>query len=159
MRRFLPPALVVGLALAASSPAGADAFSMRIAGSESFELKYGVGYAVFKDRGSVLGRVRRGYIKVANLPGTGRPRGTVTGCETRSGTLAGTLTCRGTDLAFRIYGATWRVRIGGRGINVSGVIRGSLGLDRAESGTGVYSIGGSPEKRWPATLTFFRVRA
>ena len=46
--------------------------------------------------------------------------------------------------------APWHVRIRGRGINVSGVARGSLTLDGANTGpTGTYSIGGRAKKPWP----------
>lgn len=159
MRHPFPLVLAAGLALAAASLASAGTFGTRVAGSEDISLKYGAGYASIWDRGSVLGWVRRGRIKVRNLPGRGAPRGTVTGCETRHGSLKGTLICGGRDLRFRIYGTTWKVQIQGRGINVSGVIRGYLALDRADGGTGIYSIGGESYRRWPATVTVFRVRS
>jgi hypothetical protein len=158
MRLALVVALACGSALAVASAASA-AVSADVAGSESFSLRYGVGYAVVFDRGAVLGRVRRGVIRVADVPSGGAPSGFVRGCERRSGSLAGKLVCRGTDLRLYVHGGTWRIRISGRGVNVSGVVRGRLGLDRADSGTGLYSIGDAAARRWPASLTFFAVRS
>lgn len=160
MRRALLFALAAGIALAAASTASAMPAGLLAAstpGSESISLKKGVGYAVVWRKGAVLGRVRRGTIIVDDLPGGGEPSGFVRGCERRSGSISTRLACRGRDLSFYIHGGTWKVRIEGRGINVSGVVRGILGLDRADGGTGRYSIGDDAYKRWPAALRFFRV--
>lgn len=159
MRRSLLLASIVVLALAASSPTQGATFSERVAGSESISLKYGQGYAVIANRGAALGRMRRGWIRVIDIPGGGAPSGRVRGCEARSGRLTGGLYCRGRDLSFYIHGGTWRIRMSGRGINVSGVVRGSLGLDRIDDGSGIYSIGGAEYRRWPATLSFFAVHS
>jgi hypothetical protein len=159
MPRSLQLALAVGLALAAAAAASAGVLTTRVEGSQSFELKYGTGYAVVGTQGATLGKVRRGTIRVVNVPGGGAPSGFVRGCEARSGRLSGTLTCRGRYLSFYVHGGTWRVRLRGRGINVSGVVRGSLGLDRADGGTGLYSIGDAPFRRWPATFTFFKLES
>jgi hypothetical protein len=132
-----------------------------VAGSESISLRSGRGYAVIANSGAVLGRMRRGWIRVIDIPGGGVPLGYVRGCEERSGRLSAQLTCRGSDLRLYIHGGTWRIRMRGRGINVGGVVRGSLGLDRAD-GCPVdackFQIGDGPERRWPADLTFFVVR-
>jgi hypothetical protein len=161
MRRGLLFALVAGMSLAAASTASAGPAGRLAAeatpGSESISLKYGVGYAVLSKRGAVLGRVRRGAITVVDVAEGGEPSGFVRGCEHRSGRLATKLVCRGSDLSFYVHGGTWKVRIEGRGINVSGVVRGIMGLDRADGGTGRYSIGDAPYRRWPAALRFFRI--
>ena len=161
MRRALLFALAAGISLAAASTASATPAGLLAAqstpGSESISLKYGVGYAVVWKKGAVLGRVRRGTITVIDLADGGEPSGFVRGCEHRSGRLAEKLVCRGSDLSFYVHGGTWKVRIEGRGINISGVVRGTLGLDRADGGTGRYSIGGASYRRWPAALRFFRV--
>jgi hypothetical protein len=59
-----------------------------------------------------------------------------------------------THVTFRVFSSdgAWRVRSKGRGINVSGVVRGSLTLDGANRGrTGTYSIGGSDFRPSPRT--------
>lgn len=161
MWRALLFALAAGISLAAASTASAAPAGLLAAeatpGSESVSLKYGVGYAVLWKKGAALGRVRRGAITVVDLAYGGGPSGFVRGCERRSGRLATKLVCRGRDLSFYVHGGTWKVRVEGRGINVSGVVRGTMGLDRADGGTGRYSIGGASYRRWPAALSFFRV--
>lgn len=158
MRQVLILSAIAALALATSSSALGGRFTARVAGSQQVELWSGVGYAALWDRGSVLGNVRRGSIRVVNRPGGGTPKGVVRGCEVRRGTLSGTLYCRGRDLRFWIYGFTWKVQLRGRGINVSGKFRGWLALEKAASGgRGGYRIG-DREGSWPADFKLFRVR-
>jgi hypothetical protein len=164
MRKLLILTAIAGLSAAASAsaPAAQTTVAARVAGSESISLRWGHGYAAIARRGAVLGRMRRGSIRVAHLAGGGAPEGYVRGCETRSGKLATQLTCRGSDLRLYIHGGTWRIRLRGRGINVSGVVRGSLALDRADGcpeAACKFRIGDAPERSWPATLTSFAVHS
>ena len=108
----------------------------------------------------MLGRVVRGRVRVTNLAGGGAPSGWVRGCEHRRGRLAATVFCRGSDLRFWIHGGTWKIQLWGRGINVSGVVRGTLALDRAPApgGRGIFSVGGGDFRRWPKELTFYSLR-
>jgi hypothetical protein len=151
--------MFAALALAASALAQGGT-SARVTGSKGILLEHGIGSAVIADRGAAFGKVASGSIRIVNLPGGGAPSGWVRGCETRSGRLAGRLVCRGSGLRFFIHGGTWRIRLRGRGINVSGVIRGSLGLDRRGACSRcTFQIGDSAKRRWPATLTFYAVRS
>jgi hypothetical protein len=163
MRRLLLLTAISCLSLAASASAQAAlTTAARVPGSEQISLKYGQGYAVIANRGAVLGRMRRGWIQVSNIPEGGAPQGYVRGCEERSGGLGTRLTCRGAELRLYIHGGTWRIRMRGRGINVSGVVRGSLGLDRADGcpqDACKYRIGDAPQRSWPATLIFFAVHS
>lgn len=158
VRRFLFYTGVAALSLLVSGSGGLAA-SARVAGSETISLQRGQGYAVIASRGAVIGNIIRGWIRVVDIPGGGAPHGYVRGCEARTGRLSGRLFCRGRDLRLFVYGGTWRIRMAGRGINVSGRIRGTLGLDRAEGGTGVYSIAGARYRPWPAALRYFRVQS
>lgn len=159
MRRALFLTGVAALALLASPAAQGDTpYGARVAGSRTFELGKGRGMAVIGSRGAALGNLR-GRIQVIDVPGGGSPRGYVRGCARRRGSFSGRLTCRGSGLRFLIYGGTWRIRLSGSRINVSGRIGGRLGLDRAEGGTGWFEIGSSERRRWPATLTFYVVRS
>jgi hypothetical protein len=164
MHRFLCSAVVAAVGLAVAGPAGAAPVeSLRVPGSEAVELRRGIGYAALWDRGAVLGRVYRGRVRVINLRGGGAPSGWVRGCERREGRLAGALYCQGSGLRFWIHGGTWKIQLRGRGINASGVVRGTLALDRAPQGRGVFRIGDedvdNPFRRWPRDLTFYRLRA
>jgi hypothetical protein len=164
MQRFARFALIVAVGLAVAGPAGAaQVESSQVPGSEAVELRRGIGYAALWDRGAVLGRVALGRVRVINLRGAGPPSGWVRGCERRRGRLVGTLYCQGSNLRFWIHGGTWKVQLRGRGINASGVVRGTLALDRAPQGRGVYRIGDedvdNPFRRWPKDLTFYSLRA
>jgi hypothetical protein len=160
VRRLVFFLSVAALSVLASTPAqGASLPSARVAGSESVELSSGHGYALLANRGSALGNVRRGWIRVLDIGGGGTPSGWVRGCESRSGRLAEQLDCAGSGLRFYVHGGTWRIRIKGRGINVSAVIRGAVGLDRAGCTSCTYRIGDGAKRRWPARLKFFAVRS
>jgi hypothetical protein len=167
VRRLILPATLAALVLAASVSAQPSPLtSARVRGSEGLELTAGRGYAVLADRGAVIGNVRSGWIRVRNIPGGGDPSGRVRGCERRSGRLSGQLYCAGRGLSFYVHDGPWRIRIKGSGINVSAVMRGSVGLDRKacsrrmfRNGKCTFEIGDGPRRRWPARLRFFDVRA
>lgn len=159
VRQCLILTTVAALALVLAAPALAtSATTSRVAASETFELGDGRGRAIVGSRGAVLGNLA-GRIRVVDRAGGGAPQGWVQGCATRTGSLAGRLTCRGSHVRFFVYGGTWRIWLNGRRINVSGRIRGKLGLDRSERGSGWFTIGAGPRRAWPATLTYFAVRS
>jgi hypothetical protein len=132
--------------MAESVPAGTT-------GSVPLALEHGRGLAIIKSRGALLGRIRAGRIVAT-------PNVVVRCWRYRTRLASGMIRYRGvrkgcTHVAFRVFSSdgTWRVRIRGRGINVSGVARGSLTLDAADTGrTGTYSIAGSEFRRWPRRL-------
>ena len=167
MRRLTLPLTLAALVLAASASALPSSLtSARVRGGEGLQLSAGRGYAVLGDRGVAFGNVRRGWIRITNVPGGGSPSGYVRGCESRSGRLSGSLYCSGTRLRFWVEDGPWRVRIKGSGINVSAVMRGRVGLDRKacsrrmfRNGKCTFEIGDGPTRRWPARLRFFAVRA
>jgi hypothetical protein len=142
-------ALLLG-AFAVSPAVTAQRVPGRTTGSVPLSLKSGRGLAIIKSRGALLGRIKAGRI-VATLnvvvrcwryrtrlaSGMVRYRGLRAGCAYKT---------------FHVFSddGRWRVRVKGRGINVSGVARGSLVLDGANTGrTGTYSIAGSRYRRWP----------
>jgi hypothetical protein len=153
MRRFfLLLALAVVTALSAAAPASSAL--ARTPGSESFSLRDGWGTASVWQRGALLGHLRSGRLIVVDLPAPGSPTVIVRGYETRKALNANTTEYRGRDMSFRIYGATWRVRIRGRGIDVSGVVRGWLRLGGV---SGTFAIGDGDYQPWPATPQVFRL--
>lgn len=158
MRLLLSTLASAALALAAAAFAEAAAATAHAAGGESVELSRGRGYVVLGTHGAALGNVARGWIRVLDVAGGGDPRGWVRGCERRSGRLAGRLRCSGGGLRFYVHEGTWRIRLGGRGINVSAVVRGRLGLDSAGCTRCTYRISGGPPRVWPQTLRFFALR-
>jgi hypothetical protein len=167
VRRLILPLTLAALAVAASASAlPSSSTSARVRGGEGLHLSSGRGYAVFGHRGVAFGNVRRGWIRITNLPGGGSPYGFVRGCESRSGRVSGRLYCAGRRLRFWVQDGPWRVRIKGKGINVSAVVRGRVGLDRRgcsrrmfRRGACSFEIGDGPARRWPAKLRFFALRA
>jgi hypothetical protein len=125
-------------------------------GSVWVSLQSGRGLSAIMSHGSVLAQVRAGRIvatgnvivrcwryKTRLDSGLVRYRGRADGC-------------RYIKLRVSSDSGTWRVSIRGRGINVSAVVRGSLTLDGADTGSaGSYSIAGRPAKPWPRTRHTF----
>lgn len=148
LRRLLLGALVAGLLVV---PAADAATAARTPGSVGLSLKYGHGRAKISWRGSLLGWGIRGRIVATNNV-------VVRNWSSRV-RLTDTVTAyRGRRMTVRVYGTSglWRVKIKGRGINVSGVVRGSLTLDGADTGrTGKYSIGGADFRPWPRLARTF----
>lgn len=119
-------------------------------GSVSISLKSGRGLAVIQSRGALLGRIRAGRVVAT-------PNVVVRCWKYKRRLASGMIRYRRvregcTDVTFHVFSddGTWRVRSKGRGINVSGVARGSLTLDGASRGrTGTYSIAGGEFRPWP----------
>ena len=119
----------------------------------ALSLKSGRGLAIIRSRGALLGRIKVGRVVVT-------PNVVVRCWRYRTRLASGMIRYRGvrggcTFIAFRVFSGdgTWRVRIRGRGINVSGVVRGSLALNGANTGrTGLYSIAGREFRPWPRRL-------
>ncbi|MEX2464784.1 MAG: hypothetical protein WD428_02795 [Gaiellaceae bacterium] len=152
MRRlFLPFALAVATALSAAAPASS---ALARTGSQSFSLRDGSGIAVVWQRGALLGHMRSGRLIVVDLPPPGSPTVIVRGHETKKVLNDATTEYRGRDMSFRIFGGTWRARIRGQGIDVSGVVRGWLRLSGV---SGSYAIGDGDYEPWPATPQVFRL--
>jgi hypothetical protein len=153
MRRFLLLlALAVATALTAVVPA--NSALARTPGSQTFSLRDGSGIASVWQRGAILGHLRSGRLVVVDLATPGSPTVIVRGHETKTVLSETTTEYRGRDMSFRIFGGTWRARIRGRGIDVSGVVRGWLRLGGV---SGTYAIGDGAYKPWPATPQVFRL--
>jgi hypothetical protein len=107
-------------------------------------------------RGAVIGRVAAGRVVVTRKAGYAAPSGYVRGCNIRRrGTFGSKLVCKGNrTISLYVHGGRWRVRIRGRGINVSGVVTGTLVLRDGEAGT--YWVSGMSRRlAWPE---FRRIR-
>jgi hypothetical protein len=159
MRRTLLSLVVAAAALAAGGAPAAVTSSAVTAGGESVQTFNGNGRAVVAKRGSVLSAVRRGRIRVVDLPGGRRPSRS---CDRRGRRVSPiAVQYRGRDVRCRVWGAgPWRVTFRGRGISVSGIVRGSLTLDALDTGrTGKYKIGDRPRRPWPRAARTFRLES
>jgi hypothetical protein len=105
----------------------------------------GRGVVTLDLRGSILGRLGTGTLRVTDLTPRDPFGEIVTGknlvAEERVGPR--TVVYRGQGLRFRMLGGRYRIRLVGAGIAVSAVGRGAVVLDgepRADESTGLYSL-------------------
>jgi hypothetical protein len=153
MRRVLL-LLTLAVATALSAAAPASSAVARTPGSQTLSLRDGSGIAAVWQRGALLGHLRSGRLIVIDLPAPGSPTVIVRGYESKKALNDATTEYRGRDMSFRIFGGTWRARIRGRGIDVSGVVRGWLRLGGV---VGSFAIGDGDFEPWPATPQVFRL--
>jgi hypothetical protein len=139
MRRFLTFAVLVALAVPASSAARA-----RGPNDGTLSVRDARGTIIIAARGGVIGSFARGSVTISD-PVDGDGTGPIVTGEDfppieRNET---TTTWRGTKVRFRIIGGAFRVTIKGRGINLSLVGKGNVTLNGAGTGAdGTYSING-----------------
>ena len=152
LRRVLLVALTSAFfALPAGSAEGA---LPRTSGSVQVALKDGHGFARLALRGTLLGRVRRGRIVATENVFVGHWR-------SKKRVSDRLVAYRGSRMTLRVFSGdgAWVVRVRGRGINVSGVVRGSLTLDGVNSRpTGLYAIDGGAYHPWPRSQRTFRLQ-
>lgn len=128
--------VVVGSALAAAPSAG------------ELSVEGGRGTVVLDIRGSVLGRLAAGTVRVIDLTPRDRFEPLVTGRRlTQDQVGLRAVVYRGQGLRFRMLGGRYRIVARGSGISISAVGRGAVTLvaNRLEPGddAGVYSVDGS----------------
>jgi hypothetical protein len=143
--------LIALLAAVAVPTAGASARQPMTAGAQTLELRGGRGTAVLALRGSVLGKIRYGRV-VVTKPSWSNASVYVTGWEVRERLNATTVLYKGWYLGYRLFGGSWRLKLVGRGINLSAAGRGYFKLGGA---AGTYSVAGAPYRAWPTALTTF----
>jgi hypothetical protein len=155
MRRLLVLATIAALATGTAEAAFAQTpVLLRTPGSEFVELQGGNGRAVVTGRGSIAISMRRGRLRIVDLPQPGRPR-LSSECRERARRVSPTtLQIRGRSIGCLIWsgetGGRWQAVMRGRGIFASGRVKGSLTLDAVDSGrTGRYRIGGGNWQPWP----------
>ena len=150
MRRFA--VLLVAVAVAASTAGAAHGAVAKTTGGVYLQLSEGAGFAKVRNRGTFIGRVKRGKIVAT-------PNVNVNGCESRSDTNNMTR-CKGRQITFNTVGAArWRLKLRGRGIYGSGFVHGCLVLDGRNSGsTGSFRRGMSDSPHaWPRSRTSYRL--
>ena len=150
MRHFR--VLLVAVAVAASTAGAAHGTVAKTSGAASLQLFDGAGFAKVRNRGTFIGRVKRGKIVAT-------PNVNVNGCESRGDTNDNMIRCRGRGITFNTVGAgRWRLKLAGRGIYGSGFVRGCLVLDGRDTGsTGTYQRGGENRHAWPRSRQRFRL--
>jgi hypothetical protein len=137
---LLACSLVAVAALATSAGAAGNVTGM-------LSVDDGRGVVGIDLRGSVLGRLRKGTLRVTDLT----PRDTFGEIVFARGELEEeqvgprTMLYRGQGIRFRMLGGAYRIVVRGAGIDVAAVGRGTVSLDgeaRLDELTGVYSVTG-----------------
>ncbi len=138
MRRFLTFAVLVALALPAASAA-----RPRGVNDGTLSLRDARGTITISGRGGVIGSFARGSVTI-NDPIDGDGTGPiVTGDNWSKDRDATTTTWGGTRVRFRIIGGTFKIRVQGRGINLSFVGKGNVTLKGAGTDAdGTYAVNG-----------------
>ncbi len=143
MRRFLTFALLVGLAVPATSAAGP-----RGPNDGTLSVRDARGAITISARGGVIGSFAQGRVTIID-PIEGDGTGPiVSGEEIYRPIDEATDFYRGTNVRFRIIGGRFTIRVQGRGIHLSLVGKGSVtmnGAGRLEDGLaddGSYSVNG-----------------
>lgn len=124
----------------------------------TLSVERGRGVVMVELRGSLLGRLSSGSIRVTDLTPNDRYAALVVGrrmTQERVGTR--TVLYRGQGLRFRMLGGGYKVVIRGQGISVSAVGRGTVMLDAeprfAGDDAGVYSLDGVDCSLEPTSCT------
>jgi len=156
MRRFLPFAV---LAAALALPSAATAVP-RGAADGTLSLREARGTITISARGGVIGSFAKGSVTISD-PIEGDGTGPVVTGENWSKVRdATTTTWGGTRVRFRIIGGAFRVRVQGRGINLSLVGKGNVTLKGAGTDNdGSYAVNGGEYSPIPDFLLAFPLSA
>jgi hypothetical protein len=147
MRRVFAISFVVFCMAAGSAGAAVSLIPLMRANTDLVSLRHGRGTAILKGSGTVIGTsIARGSIKITDLRGGARTRISVSGYERVVRVSSRTKIYSGRNMTFGVYYGRWRVRVRGRGINVSAAVRGRLTL-RGIAGT--YAINDGAARAWP----------
>ncbi|HEX4745472.1 MAG TPA: hypothetical protein VFU99_01205 [Gaiellaceae bacterium] len=152
MRKLVLLPCAFALALATSVAGAAEP------GAGTLSVERGKGVVMVDLRGSLLGRLANGSLRVTDLTPGDRYGALVAGRKvTQVRVGARTVLYRGLGLRFRMVGGGYRVVARGSGISVSAVGRGTVMLDAEpkEPGddVGIYSLNGADCSLEPALCT------
>jgi len=155
MRRLLTFAVLLALALPAASAARSRGPS-----DGTLSVKDARGTIVISARGGVIGSFAQGKVTIFDpIEGDGTGP-VVSGEEFHREIDAQTDVYRGTKVRFRIIGGAFKIRVQGRGINLSLVGKGNVVLNGAGTGAdGTYSVNGDTYSVIPDFLFSFVLSA
>jgi hypothetical protein len=155
MRRLLTFAMLVALAVPATSAA-----RTRGASDGTLSVRDARGSITIAARGAVIGSFAQGGVRIVD-PIEGDGTGPiVSGEETHREIDDKTDVYRGTRVRFRIIGGAFKIRVYGRGINLSVVGRGTITVNGAGTkDDGSYATNGSDYTPIPDFLFSFPLTA
>ncbi len=119
----------------------------------TLEVDGGRGLVVLTFRGGVIGHLGHGRVTVSDPVDDGTDA-VLSNCDRTRDLSEITTMCVGDDVRFRAIGGRWKVRVQGRGIDLSAVGRGKVLLDGIGDGVpgrfdGLYSVNGDDPESLP----------
>jgi opacity protein-like surface antigen len=155
MRRLLTFAVLAALALPATSAARS-----RGPNDGTLSVRDARGTITISARGGVIGSFAKGSVTISD-PVDGDGTGPiVTGDEWSKDRDATTTTWGGTRVRFRIIGGSFKIRVAGRGINLSLVGKGNVTLKGAGTDDdGTYAVNGEQYSPMPSFVFPFPLSA
>lgn len=158
VRRLLPAILGLALFVCLTSVATASAAPQlgRYLASDTdrVELRKGRGIAAFHARGAMFGFLRRGSVRIVDLPRGAETTISVDGAESVRRLSDRITVYRGRRISFYVERGWWKVRIQGRGIGAGAAVHGRLAL---QGQAGTYALRDGPHQDWPRTRQVFRL--
>jgi hypothetical protein len=153
MKRIL---LLLGLAAVLAMPVAVSA----AAGTDgTLSVRKGHATVVLKLKGTTIGRMARGTIRIRDLNPYDDAFPQIRHCRLRYPN-ATTATCTGKKIVFRVLDGRFTVRLKGSGIYLSAVGRGSVtmqGLGALPASSGLMSLDSGPYQPIPDVLTTFPI--
>jgi hypothetical protein len=152
MRRFFVIAVLVSALLApvaARAAQGADG---------TVTLKNATGVFVVSGKGTIVGQIDKGRVRIEDpVPNDGGPA-IVSGAEHARPLSDTKWLYSGNDVAFRMIGGTFAIRVEGQGVDLAFVGRGTITVTEKSFDSGQYSLdGGDTFKPVPTLQTTFLV--
>jgi hypothetical protein len=128
-------------------------------GDGTLSVRDGNGKVTLAARGVIFGRIDKGYVTVVDYnPDDANSFEDFGTCDRYVPKPDGVTTvCSGTDLRFRFAAGRFDVRLGGRGINVTSVGKGTGTISATTTvfDPGTYSVNGDPFAALPDVSTAF----
>jgi hypothetical protein len=153
MKRIL---LLFGLAAVLAMPMAVSAAS----GTDgTLSVRKGHATVVLKLKGTTIGRMARGTIRIRDLNPYDDVTAQIRHCRLRYPN-ASTVACTGKKIVFRAVNGRFTVRLNGSGIYLSAVGRGSVtvqGLGALPASSGLMSLDSGPYQPIPDELTTFPI--
>jgi len=129
----------------------------------TLSVERGRGLVVLSFRGGVIGAAVHGRVTISDPVDDGTDA-VFSNCDRTRELSDITTLCVGDDIRFRAVGGRWKVRVSGRGINLSAVGRGKVLLDGTGDGVpgafdGFYSLNGEDALSLPDFPTLLPLAA
>ncbi|HEY7197957.1 MAG TPA: hypothetical protein VH306_12290 [Gaiellaceae bacterium] len=145
---------VVAASTASAAPSERTLERYLTSDTQWIALDKGRGTASFTARGAILGNLKKGSIRIVDLPRGLKTKIRVWGADHVSRAAGRARVYSGVNLGFRVWPGWWKLRIAGRGIAVSAAVHGTMTL---VGKAGTYRIGSGRTHAWPRKKRIFHL--